>query len=1048
MFRLIAQTKKLSLYFLTACWLFISLHTSAQRQNFYFTNYGVKDGMSNGIVDDLFRDSEGFLWIATYNGLDRFDGTNFKIFHADYHNPDALVDDYVQHICEDHQGNVWCGCDKGVSCYNKSTGKFHSYHLTNPNGFNVNANHVYNILCDRQGIIWCSTDGGVFEYDKNHDSFKGYYHNEKEITSLTSDNVSKNAFVEDPHANGIWMSGPRGINYLDTKTKVFYNYRNNPNHEPVFTNEIVYPITFDKYGKLCFIIKGKCSLYYYDLYLKKLSKDTIQIPGLNNASLKSIATLFFDSNNKPWISSWSSKLYFRPEGKNVFVPVVHDNNNPNSINSNFFWDVIEDKDGTLWFGGVNGISKFQSSSQYYTLLKPNETLRANERYTIINALYQVNDTALLLGTDKGLYAYNLVSGYCKKFKSNPYTNKNNINFITNVGDKLWLVDVRNISVFDIEGNQYVQSNPLPDDLKKNPQIIGNIYRCRNRDVWLVTGDSRELYLLKHDHTEWIHYAHDINDPHSIAPLVTVAMFEDEQGVMWFGTMEDGIMRYDSAKNNFDFFRHAYTDSSKVRIVNLLRIFSAGKNQLYLVPDRLGLIRFNYKDSTAKIYRQSDGLATESNFDAVLDHNKNIWLAGYQDVTEFTVAKNSFTRFHIDYANDNYDYGNVLIALKNGDIGISISDAIAMYKPGSLISAKDLPRVLISDFSVFEKSIPFTQKSSNIHLTYKQNFFSFSFSAFSSSHEPLQYAYKLEGFDEDWVYCGKRQFASYTNVSGGDYTFLVKAAVSNGEWSSPTIIHISVSPPFWETYWFRGIVTALLIFLVIVIFKIRERNYREKQEQKLQLLKVRDKIAQDLHDDIGASLSSIRMYSEAVRLQVKEKLPQADMILERISENSKEIVENMSDIVWAINPKNDSLQFMEDRMHAFTAAVCSSKNIVPHFNKIDFHELKLPMEKRKNIFLIFKEAINNAAKYAACKNIFLNMEKNDKVLSLTIADDGKGFDVSKATSGNGLTNMQKRANELNAEIVIESKINEGTIVKLFVPLNDGKKRIPTNGELKT
>ena len=138
--------------------------------------------------------------------------------------------------------------------------------------------------------------------------------------------------------------------------------------------------------------------------------------------------------------------------------------------------------------------------------------------------------------------------------------------------------------------------------------------------------------------------------------------------------------------------------------------------------------------------------------------------------------------------------------------------------------------------------------------------------------------------------------------------------------------------------------------------------------------MRDKIAQDLHDDIGASLSSIRMYSEAVRTQVKEKLPQVDMILERISENSKEIVENMSDIVWAINPKNDSLQFMEDRMHAFTSAVCSSKNIVPHFNKIDFHEVKLSMETRKNIFLIFKESVNNAAKYAECKNIFVNMEK--------------------------------------------------------------------------
>lgn len=223
-----------------------------------------------------------------------------------------------------------------------------------------------------------------------------------------------------------------------------------------------------------------------------------------------------------------------------------------------------------------------------------------------------------------------------------------------------------------------------------------------------------------------------------------------------------------------------------------------------------------------------------------------------------------------------------------------------------------------------------------------------------------------------------------------------------------------------------LITAIVSLLLLVLLY---RNYRQRQQSRM--LQVRDKIAKDLHDDIGASLSSIRMYSEAVRMQVQS--PQAGEMLQRISDNSKEIVENMSDIVWAINPKNDSLQFMEDRMHAFVSSVCSSKDIVPHFKRVDFHELKLPMEVRKNIFLVFKEAVNNAAKYAACNNIFINMEKKNGRFEMSIADDGKGFDTASANHGNGLTNMRKRAEELKGNIDIESRQGRGTTIRFSFPL---------------
>jgi ligand-binding sensor domain-containing protein/signal transduction histidine kinase len=1030
--------KKKRLTLLLISWIFSCSSIFTQTRQLNFINYNVKDGMSHGIVDAFVRDKEGFLWIATYNGLDRFDGTNFKIFHSDYHNSNAIVDNYVHDVCEDKEGNIWCGCEKGVSCYNKSTGKFNNYRLSNPHGFNVNANHVYNILCDRHGTIWCASDAGIFEFDKKHNKFIGYYHSEKDSTSPSGDAVYKNSFIEDPKQDGIWLATPQGINYLDLKTKKFYNHRNNPDHLPVFFKQAIFPIAFDVKGNLWFAGKNSSSLSCYNPSAKTLTISKVETD--KPAKLQSLATIFFDSKGNTWFSTWNSKLFYKEREAKFFKQVVHDNANINSVGSGFVWDIIEDKDGTLWFGSSNGISKLQPSSQNFSLLKPNESLPSTRQFKFINALYQQNDSLLWLGTNSGLYLYNLTNGKCKKSGDSTY-----INYIIPVNKELWLIGIYGIKVFDPVSKKFINTNPLPNEWKVKPREIRNLHACRNGDIWLVTGDTKELYQLRKSTNKWINYKHDAHNPHSSAAFVTQAMHEDDNGTMWFGTIEDGIMRFDAKQSRFDFFQTPHTNVPKMRIEYPVRICSNKNNELYLMLDRNGLMKFNYHDNAATLYQQTDGLATEANFDMLKDSAENIWLAGYQDVTAFNTQKKVFKSFRIDYSYDDFEYGNVLMLFKNGDVGVSILDAIAIFKPAILNQDKSSSPVLVSDFSVFENSIPFTQKDPNIHLNYKQNFFTISFSNFSWSKNDLQYAYRLEGFDKNWVYCGKRQIASYTNVPGGDYTFSVKVSTKSGVWSLPTTVHIVITPPFWQTGWFKFLLAVLVIIIVAVIFKLRERNYRAKQEQKLQVLKVRDKIAQDLHDDIGASLSSIRMYSEVLRMQVKEKLPQADVILERISENSKEIVNNMSDIVWAINPKNDSLQFMEDRMHAFASAVCSSKNIIPHFNKIDFHELKLPMEMRKNIFLIFKEAINNAAKYSGCKNIFVDMQMHTRMFMLSIADDGKGFDIISAAIGNGLTNMRKRAQELKGEISIKSELNKGTIIKLSLLLPEVSQVIPLSGE---
>jgi signal transduction histidine kinase len=252
---------------------------------------------------------------------------------------------------------------------------------------------------------------------------------------------------------------------------------------------------------------------------------------------------------------------------------------------------------------------------------------------------------------------------------------------------------------------------------------------------------------------------------------------------------------------------------------------------------------------------------------------------------------------------------------------------------------------------------------------------------------------------------------------------------NGDavWSKETILSFKVLPPFWRTWWFIGI---LIIAIAASLYII----YRYRLTKALELEKIRTRIATDLHDDIGATLSSISFYSEAVKQKAKEKIPEAASILDKMGETSRSMVSSMSDIVWAINPNNDGMEKMLYRMQSHAAELCGIKNVtllVDADEKI--HHLKPQLEQRKNIYLIFKEALNNALKYADCAGIWLTLKYNNNLFSMQLKDDGKGFDTNKEFMGNGLMNMQRRAAEIDGTFTVVSEVNKGTIVTLIVKI---------------
>lgn len=279
---------------------------------------------------------------------------------------------------------------------------------------------------------------------------------------------------------------------------------------------------------------------------------------------------------------------------------------------------------------------------------------------------------------------------------------------------------------------------------------------------------------------------------------------------------------------------------------------------------------------------------------------------------------------------------------------------------------------------------------------------------------------LEGVDEKWIYADTRNFASYHNLSPGKYTFLVKGKNNYGIWSEqPAKVFIQITPAFWQTMWFKLLCTLIVAGIIYWIYKLR-------LERALAVEKIRSRISRDLHDDLGSTLSSISILSGQVKNKLDKKPEEVAPLLDKINESSVRMNDSLQDLVWAVKPENDTMQELLTRMEQFASGLFESKNIDYTFSGAEtMASTKLNPEFIRNIYLIFKEAVNNTAKYSACKNATIIVSEKNKVFQMAITDDGIGFNPETVKKGNGLNNMRKRAEQIGGRLEFISEPNKKT-----------------------
>jgi signal transduction histidine kinase len=554
-------------------------------------------------------------------------------------------------------------------------------------------------------------------------------------------------------------------------------------------------------------------------------------------------------------------------------------------------------------------------------------------------------------------------------------------------ERMWCCTFDSLIVIDPNTEQMVLRMALPFEKQLAPTSI-RVHQLLPDGDQLWVASIAGLWRLNTTTLEWKAYRHRANDPQSLGEDVVFCLLKDEHRPrwLWLGTNGGGLNRLDIESGMFEHYTTAQGLPNNV----VYQVLQDKQGYLWMSTNK-GLARFDATNRSFVNYNISDGLQS-----------------------------NEFDRYSACASSDGMFYFGGI----NG---------LTYFQPEQQNAPLRAPRTVFEAFS--SRNGPLRDEwgyviepmsTSSIELVQGDAFLMISFAAldyFSASK--VLYRYRLAGLSDDWISLSNNNQLTFNALPAGEYTLTIAASSGNDVWSDmPAQLGITVHPAWWATWWFRLLVVLVVGGILYAIYRIREQRFRELQ-------RVRDHIARDLHDEIGSSLSSISIYSRLVRQHPDKKIAEYDDILQRITTTSLHMLEAISDIVWTINSANDQYSNLIQRMRVHATEITEAKGMQLHFNADpQIERMKLSTEKRRNLYLIYKEAINNAMKYAHADTIHIALERKGDGAVMRIADNGKGFDTSKKSMGNGIRNMHQRAATVRGELQITSSEATGTTIQLY------------------
>src|SRR5215471_16276134 len=1039
-------------------WLLIALlavSNQVRAERLPIKTYTTVDGLARNAINRIVRDSRGFLWFCTSDGLSRFDGYSFTSYGTDQGLPHREVSDFL----ETREGEFWVATSGGLVRFNPKAPPERRVVYANdagsraspmftvvvPEEENRSARAITVLFEDRGGTIWCGAYKGLYRLERAEGRLD-LRSVDIGIPSQWAEGQIISDLLEDGRGS-LWVATPGGLyrRWPDGSSARYAKRDGLP-------DEYLHDLLEDHEGRLWAGTR-------YGGFFQFAADDTHRPPVAQRAysaregmpRRQWVFQLFETSDRRFWIATAQGLLQFFPD-RDEQGRWFHSYSERNGLS---FYDITalnEDLGGNLWLGTAsagamklerNGFVTYDERDGLYSINSifgdraGGVCFRGNvlgdERTSIfegakLDALGRTPDYYYVrLGRFDGqrFTWFNPAAVYLG------WMNEGNTLQARN--GEWWVGGAGALYRFPAADNfdEIKKARPLAVYTNKDGigQVVYRLFGDSQGNVWVSTFSSTPVLLWEHTSQAFRDLSTAPGLPHNDLQLRSFA--EDRAGNVWIG-MNGQIARYHDG--SFTLF----TAAAGVPPGPITSIYLDHAGRLWLASARNGLIRVDDPESERPVfvdYTTAQGLSSNSVELSpgliVEDLQGHIYIGTGRGLDRLDPATGHFRHFTTA---DGLASGSFKACFRDRDGGLwfGTTHGLSHLVPATDEPPEALPGILISGLQVADsrRFVSALGESDMVlpDLTAGQNQLQIDFVGLSfAPGELLHYQYKLEGAKADWSPPTEQRSVTYS-LAPGRYKFLVRAINSDGAVSSePAMITFRILPPLWARWWFL-ILAALALTLVLY------RVYRYRLARLIELERVRTRIASDLHDDIGANLSLLAGMSEMLNQQVPVGEPQMSERLSLMAAVSRRSVEAMSDIVWAVNPNKDHLRDLVQRMRRFASDAFTSRNMGVHFSASGVAlDMKLDADVRREVFLVFKEAVNNAVRHSDCASAEIVLAVERGWLTLEVRDHGCGFDPARTDGGEGLVSMRRRAGKLGGTLTVISRPGGGASVLLKAPI---------------
>ncbi len=951
----------LNVTFLFCIALGVALQTFSQPKNLQFSYLTLDDGLSSSSINSFLQDEKGYMWVGTYDGLNRFDGVNFTVYKHNSDDSSSIADNLIWNIFIDHNNNLLFCTEHGLCKYNWETDDFLNYNLAKSSPLAGVDFSLHNVAEDTLGNLWLAANIALFYFDRKNNRAEQYLNDPNDPSSI-SNSYTESVYIDRDEM--VWVTTQQGLNLFLPETGTFELITRGATDQDDYSDIFFTDIIEDHEGNLWFgSTKGLFCLKYNSKFTDKRLIHYQHNPNdAHSISNNQIISLLIDDKNILWVGTENGGLNLLNRENEEFCCYRINDYDPKSLNNESIQAIYQDKIGNMWVGtfagGINISKKNSGSIRLYEKLPGAEQSLSHNAVLCFLEDYK---NRIWVGTDGG--GLNLFDWKINRFSC---FNMENANFSSDAilcmdeypNKVLWLGTwAGGLIRFDTDTRTATSLNTSNSNI-----LDDNIYA-------VAKGDKNDLWLGSFEHG-LIHYNIDKNKfthfDQSNSPTsnnMIIVIKKDTKGNLFLGS-PSSFEVYKPDSNKFISYQHGSNGPNQIGVQAVTDIFVENDTTVW-IGTQYGLIRFNPETETFTRYTVEDGLPSNFIQGIILKEAGILWLSTNNGVCRFDVNDKEKIMILTNYDGLQSNEFSPRSRLKNidGKLFFGGKKGFNIILPDQFAANENIPKVLITDFHIFNKPVKAGTEGSplmkhisitkHIDLSYKQSVLTFYFAVMDFTvPEKNQYAYYLENFEEGWIFSGNKREATYTNLDPGNYVLHVKGSNNDGVWNEEGVeLSITILPPWWQTIWFK-IFAFLFILSFIIGFYYLRLNQLSVQKHKLEkMVKQRTAEIEEknsmLHkqtnelNNINTLLEEQNQHMEEqneVLLDKTKKLNDSNILLEesqqRIEEKEKELLKEKYLMDTLMNNLPDYIYF-KDLKSRF---IKNSKSHALSFGRSDQNEV--------------------------------------------------------------------------------------------------------------